>query len=111
MNNLSIINAISNLIKSWKKYGFKETKKKLYYNYVMLETPESMVKKRIVGNAGAMCGLIFAMLVFLFRGLILFPIIFGFSSLIMYSNLKGDLKQLQILKDLEEQFPKGDKNV
>ncbi len=110
MNKLNPGKAIYNVIKSIRKYGFKETKKKLYYNYVMLETPESMVKKRIVGNSGAMCGLILAMFVFLFRGLILFPIIFGFSSLIMYSNLKGDLKQLQILKDLEKQFPpKGDK--
>ena len=107
-NNLNPIKAISNIIKSWKKYGFKETKKRLYYNYVMLETPESIVEKRIIGHVGAIFGLVFAVIVFLLRGLILFPVIFFFSILILYANLKGDLKQLQILKDLKKQFPSGD---
>lgn len=103
---------VSNFIKSWKKYGFKETLRKLKYNYVMLETPEGIVKKRIVGGVGAISGLIMAMFIFLYKGTWYLTIIMGFSSLILYANLKGDLKQLQVLKDLEKQFPKGDnKNV
>jgi len=111
MSKLNVIKAITNFIKSWKKYGFKETKKKLYYNYVMLETPEGIIKKRIFGGIGAISGLIMAMFIFLYRRMWYVTIIMGFSALIMYANLKGDLKQLQILKDLEKQFPRGDKDV
>ena len=108
-NNLNPIKAISNIISSWKKYGFKETRKKLYYNYVMLETPESMVKKRITGGIGAIFGLVFAIIFFIRKGVWYITIPIGFSILILYANLKGDLKQLQILKDLKKQFPEGDK--
>jgi len=111
MNKIDPIKGITNFIKSWKKYGFKEARKKLYYNYVMLETPEGIIKKRILGGVGSISGLIMAMFIFLYRGMWFITIIMGFSALIMYANLKGDLKQLQVLKDLEKQFPKGDKNV
>ena len=103
---LNLNSSISNFIKSWKKYGWKETIKKLKYQYIMLETPEGIIKKRIVGYVGGICGLILAMWILLMKGMWYVTIAIGFSILIMYANLKGDMKQLQVLKDLEEQFKK-----
>lgn len=103
--------AIFKFINSIRKYGWKETIKKLKYNFIMLETPEGIVKKRIWGGIGAISGLIIAMFIFLYNKTWYLTIIMGFSALILYANLKGDLKQLQVLKDLEKQFPKEDKDV
>jgi hypothetical protein len=106
MNKITLnpVKAVSNFIKSCRKYGYKETMKKWKYNYLMLETPEGLIKKRIIGYIGGIFGIVFAIIVFIRRGFWFITIAMGFSVLIMYANLKGDLKQLQVLKDLKEQF-------
>jgi hypothetical protein len=110
MEKTSIIKGISNFIKSWKKYGLKKTIEKWKYNYIMLETPQGIIKKRIWGGIGTISGLIIAMFIFLYKQMWYITIIMGFSALIVYANLKGDLKQLQTLKDLEKEFEE-EKNV
>ena len=107
-NKVTTDKAISKLYKHIKKHGWKETMKKWKYNYIMLETPEGIIKKRIFGGIGAICGLIFALLIFLYKGLWYITIAMGFSIIIMYANLKADMKQLQILKDLKEKFGDGE---
>ena len=109
-NNLDIEKASSKIIKSIKKHGWKKTWENLKYNFVMLETPKGMVKKRIMGGVVAICGLIIVTFIFLFRGSWGLSLIMCGTFLIFYSNLKGDLKQLRILKDLEEEFG-SDNNV
>lgn len=98
------ISNLLNVYRSIKKIGWKKTKEKWYYNYVMLETPEQLLRKEIYGYIGTIGGLLIAIVIFISRGLWYVCIAMAFSLLIMYSKLKGTLKQQQELKDIEEQF-------
>ena len=94
--------AITNLIKSIKREGWKRTKKKWYYNFVMLQTPEKLMEQEITGYIGSMVGIVFAMIFMWIKGLWYITFAMAFSLLILYAQLKGKLKQKQILKDIKD---------
>lgn len=98
--------AIKNLYKHWKKHGWKKTKKELYRNYVMLETPQQLLKKEIMGYLGGILGFLIIIVFFITTKRYLYIVSTGFMLLIFYAQLKGKLKHLQQLKDMEEEFGK-----
>ncbi len=105
---------LSNLLNVYrliKKIGWKATKKKWYYNYIMLETPDQLLKKEIFGYIGTIGGLLIAIIIFISRGYWYVTIAMAFSLLIMYAKLKGTLKQQQELKNIQEQFDGMDEVV
>ena len=97
-------NPITNFYRAVKKYGWSEAWSKLKYNYIMLETPESIIHKKIIGYMGAIFGLGVSMIAFWWTGKWYISIALFFSLLIMYASLKGELKQQQILKDIKKDF-------
>ncbi len=98
------ISNLLNVYRSIRKIGWKKTKEKWYYSYVMLETPEQLLKKEIFGYIGTIGGLLLAIIIMISRGYWYITIAMAFSLLIMYSKLKGTLKQQQELKNIKEQF-------
>lgn len=97
-------NPIINFYRAVKKYGWSEAWSKLRYQYVMLETPESIIQKKILGYLGTIIGLGVSMVIFWWNGKWYLSITLFFSLLIMYAMLKGELKQQQILKDIKKDF-------
>lgn len=95
---------IFNFIRHCRIYGFRETFEKWKYNYYMLDTPEQLLKKEIIGYIGGIGGLLLAMVMFTVRGMWFVCIAMGFSIFIMYAQLKGKLKSLQILRDVQKDF-------
>jgi len=93
-------------MKYWRKYGWKKTWKQLKYNYVMLDTPEQLLRKEIIGYIGAIIGMLVGITMFIWKGTWYYTIAMLFTILIFYAQLKGKLKQLKILKEMEEQYKK-----
>ena len=91
---------LTNFIRAWKKYGFKETCKKLKYNFVMLSTPESLLQQEIIGYIGSIGGLVLAIVFLLYYRIWYIVFVLGFGIVIQQAQLRGKLKQKQILKDL-----------
>ena len=103
---------IINLFKHAKKHGWKKTMQDWKYNFIMLESPEQILRKEIIGYIGTLMGLLLASVIFISRGMWFISVIMCFSMLIAYANLKGKLKQSQILKDIKKQFDdEGDEPV
>ena len=94
--------ALNNFIKSVRKVGWKETWKQLKYNFVMLESPEQLLKIEITGFAGALFGTLFAFIYLLVVGMWYITIAVGFSVLITYSGLKQKLQQRQQLENIKK---------
>jgi len=95
---------ITNLINHWKIHGWKKTKADWYYNFVMLETPEQTLKKQILGYCGSIIGMIFAIVVLIYKDLWYITIAMAFMILIQYASLKQHLKQKQVLKDIKNKY-------
>lgn len=101
-----------NLFKYWRKWGWKKTKKEWTKQYLMLETPENLLKKEIGGYIGMMAALLFALVVFAFKKSWSVAILFLVSIYIAYTQMKGKLMQLHKLNEMTRQFQEsgGDKD-
>ena len=93
-----------NFFKHWKKHGLKKTVEEWRYQFVMLDTPEGLTKKEAIGYSGALIGGIWGIIYYLLQGNWGFMILLAGISLVFYSQMKGKLKQLQMLKDMKERF-------
>lgn len=92
-------NPIINLFKYARKHGWKETFKQWKYNYLMLETPEQLIKKEIIGYLGSIIGMCIAIVMFVLLGYWYLVVAIAFTILIQYSQLVGKLKVLQQFKE------------
>ena len=97
-------NPILRLIRYVKKHGWEKAKKEWKRQYLLLETPEQLLKKEIIGYTGALFGMTIAIIVLLMRGTWYLTIAMVFVTFIMWTQLKGRLKQKQLLKDIKENF-------
>ena len=93
-----------NLIKYWKKHGWQKTKKEWTKNYLLLETPENLLKKEIIGYAGMIAGSALAFILFVMDGLWRVSLLFVMSIWLLYVQLKGKLISLKRLRDMEKSF-------
>ena len=102
--SLNPIKSIVKFFKYWKKHGWNKTSKDLKYNYLMLETPENLLKKEITSYIGVLGALLLALVFLAFRGFWYISLIMLFSIAISYYQMKGKLIQLKKLKEMTEQF-------
>ncbi len=94
------------VIKYWKQHGFKETMKKWHYNYIMLETPESSLKKELFGQAGTMGGLLLAFVMLIANGVWYVSVAVFFGIYLTWINFKRTLQQLRQMRNIKEEFNK-----
>jgi hypothetical protein len=97
-------NPIVSLFKYAHKHGWKETFKQWKYNYLMLETPEQLIKKEIIGYIGSIIGMCIAIMMFVFLGYWYLVVAIAFTILIQYSQLVGKLKVLEQFRESQERL-------
>lgn len=101
-------NPVRKLIKSTKEIGWKKTWGKWKYNFIMLDTPQQLLRKEVYGWTGALCGNGLAFILTAWTKNYIMLMLYAGLMLVFYSNVKGKLKQLQTLKDIEENFAQED---
>lgn len=100
-------NALSKFCKSVNEVGWTQTWRKLKYNYALLETPESLLRRQIIGYLGTMFGVVIGIIFVIPSKTWWLSIILGFTLLVMYAQFKGALKQLKTLRKIQEEFDDG----
>lgn len=97
-----------NIISYAIKHTWKEAWEKTKYRYAMLDTPEQIAKKEVIGLIGSIFGLLFAMLFLVLNGSWYFLIALAFGIYLMGMQLKLKLKYIYALRDIEKQFGEED---
>ena len=75
----------------WKRDGFKKTWKRMKYNYVMLDSPEQMLKKEIWGGCGMLGAIVLVLSVFAYRKQYFLLPLFVFIFYVNFTQVKGKL--------------------
>ena len=96
-----------NLFKYLKKYGWKKTRQEWTKKYLMLETPENLLKKEIYTQLGYLGAIVFAFVVFFMKDMWSVSILFFFVFVMAFFQLKGKLIQYYKLKEMTKQFKGG----
>jgi hypothetical protein len=99
-----------NFINWWKEKGFNEAFKKLKYNFIMLETPEQILKIELISYFGMIFGIIFAIVFLIYFKMWYVTIAAMFSLLLQYAGMKHKWQQLQQLKDIQNLYGGGKEN-
>lgn len=90
-------NPFIQFVKYWHKHGLKETLTQLKKNYLLLETPLSLINKEIYGYYGTIVGILLSFIMLLYYGYWYISIIMAFSLLIQYAQLVMKLKQKEMM--------------
>ena len=94
-------NGIIKFYKHWKKHGFKKTMDQLKYNYIMLETPQQILKKQLIGYSGSMVATILCGTIFFIKGSWYITVLFFFTLFIQYAGFKQTLQQFYTINNIE----------
>lgn len=98
------MNPITNFVRVARRDGWKEAWKKLKYQFVMLQTPESRIKQELWGYAGTMTGLFIAtpFMAWIGKWYFCFVTVGGFW--LSFTNFRGRLQQLYTIKEIKQKM-------
>jgi len=86
-----------------RKYGWEKTKEEWVKQYLLLETPESLMRKEIVGYVINLVGLLIIITYFVWSKRWVFLTATAGGFIIFYYQLKMKLRSYRQLKDLRRQ--------
>lgn len=98
------LDGVYKFYKSVRKIGLSKTWHKVTYNYALLETPENLLKKQIIGHIGTMFGITIGIIFVIPSKTWWLSIVLGFILLSTYAQFKGALKQLKTLRQIKGEF-------
>ena len=97
-------NPIIQFIKHWKKHGLKQTLKDWKRNFLILQTPELIIKQKIQGSIAMIIGLTIILSVLIW-GKIYYAIVAVLAGMfIQYVSLKEFSAQQQVIRELKEKY-------